>query len=33
MVYVLNKDNKPLMPTNRHSKVRRLLKSGLAKVV
>ena len=33
MVYVLNKDNEPLMPTDRHGKVRRLLKSGSAKVV
>ena len=33
MVYVLNKDGKPLMPTERHGKVRRMLKEGLAKVV
>lgn len=33
MVYVLSKDGKPLMPTNRHGKVKRLLKSGKAKVV
>ena len=33
MVYVLNKDGKPLMPTNRHGKVRHLLKKGLAKVI
>lgn len=33
MVYVLNKDGKPLMPTNRHGKVKHLLKSGKAKVV
>lgn len=33
MVYVLNIDGRPLMPTNRHGKVRRLLKSGQAKVV
>ena len=33
MVYVLTKDNKPLMPTNRHGHVRRLLKTGKAKVV
>ena len=33
MVYVLTKENKPLMPTNRHGHVRRLLKSGKAKVV
>jgi len=33
MVYVLSKDGKPLMPTERHGKVRRMLKEGLAKVV
>lgn len=33
MVYVLNKDEQPLMPTNRHGKVKHLLKSGKAKVV
>lgn len=33
MVYVLNKNGKPLMPTKRHGKVKHLLKSGLAKVV
>lgn len=33
MVYVLNKDNKPLMPTQRHGKVRRLLRDGRAVVV
>ena len=33
MVYVISKDGKPLMPTKRHGKVRRLLKQGLAKVV
>ncbi len=33
MVYVISKDGKPLMPTKRHGKVRRLLKHGLAKVV
>jgi len=32
MVYVLNKNGKPLMPTKRHGKVGHLLKSGLAKV-
>lgn len=32
MVYVLNIDGQPLMPTERHGKVRRLLKSGKAKV-
>ena len=33
MVFVLNKEGKPLMPTNRHGKVRRMLKDGRAKVV
>lgn len=33
MVYVLNQNGQPLMPTTRHGKVRRLLKSGKAKVV
>ena len=33
MVYVLNIDGKPLMPTERHGKVRRLLKEKKAKVV
>ena len=33
MVYVLNKDGEPLMPTERHGKVRRMLKEGKAKVV
>lgn len=33
MVYVLGKDGQPLMPTNRHGKVHRLLKSGKAKIV
>jgi len=33
MVYVLGKDGQPLMPTDRHGKVRRLLKSNKAKVV
>lgn len=33
MVYILDKDNKPLMPTERHGKVRRLLNEGKAKVV
>ena len=32
-VYVLNKDGQPLMPTERHGKVRRLLKDKKAKVV
>ncbi len=33
LVYVLSKDGQPLMPTSRCGKVRRLLKSGKAKVV
>lgn len=33
MVYVLDKNGHSLMPTNRHGKVRRILKSGDAKVV
>ena len=33
MVYVLNSNNKPLMPTSRYSKVRRLLKQKKAIVV
>lgn len=33
MVYVLSKNGQPLMPTNRHGKVKHLLKSGKAKVV
>ena len=33
MVYVLAKDGQPLMPTERHGKVRRMLKSGEAKAV
>ena len=33
MVYVLDKDGQPLMPTNRHGKVNHLLKDGKAKVV
>ena len=32
-VYVLDMDGKPLMPTCRYGKVRRILKSGQAKVV
>lgn len=32
-VYILNQDGKPLMPTRRFGKVRRLLKSNQAKVV
>ena len=33
MIYVLNINGQPLMPTNRHGKVKHLLKSGKAKVV
>lgn len=33
MVYILNKEGKPLMPTNRHGKVKHLLRNGKAKVV
>ena len=33
MVYVLSQNGQPLMPTIRYGKIRRLLKSGLAKVV
>lgn len=33
MVYVQNRDGQPLMPTSRHGKVRRLLKSGHAKAI
>ena len=33
MVYVLNQYGQPLMPTNRHGKVRRLLKENKAKVI
>jgi hypothetical protein len=33
MVYLLSSDGKPLMPTKRFGKVRRLLKAGLAKVI
>lgn len=33
LIYVLNKDGKPLMPTLRHNKVAYLLKHNLAKVV
>ena len=32
MVYVVNKEGKPLMPTNRHGKVRKWLNEGKAKV-
>ena len=33
MVYVLGKNGQPLMPTDRHCKVRRLLKNNKAKVI
>ena len=33
MVYVLNKNGQPLMPTENHAKVRVLLKQGKAKVI
>ena len=33
MVYVLNKEGQPLMPTNRHGKVKHLLKEGKAVIV
>ena len=33
MVYVLNIDGQPLMPTKRHGKVRKLLKSCKAKII
>ena len=33
MVYVLDQNGQPLMPTIRYGKVRRILRSGLAKVV
>ena len=33
MVYVINSNGHPLMPTTRYGKVRRMLKAGLAKVV
>ena len=33
MVYVVNKNGQPLMPTENHAKVRILLKSGKAKVI
>jgi len=33
VVYVLNKDGHPLMPTERHGKVRRMLRNGEAKVI
>jgi 5-methylcytosine-specific restriction endonuclease McrA len=33
MVYVLNQNGKPLMPTKRHGKVKRMLKNGQARIV
>ena len=33
MVYILNVNGQPLMPTNRHGKVKHLLKQGKAKVI
>ena len=33
LIYVLNKDGHPLMPTERCGKIRRMLKVGLAKVI
>lgn len=33
IVYVINQNGQPLMPTVRHGKVRRLLKDGKAKVI
>lgn len=33
MVYVLNKDGQPLMPTENHAKVRVLLSKGMARVI
>ena len=33
MVYVLDKNGQPLMPTDRHRKVRLMLQSGQAKVI
>ncbi|HAE42292.1 MAG TPA: HNH endonuclease, partial [Clostridiales bacterium] len=33
MVYVLSQSGNPLMPTNRHGKVRHLLNTGEARVV
>ena len=33
MVYVINKNGNPLMPTNRHGNVRRMLKEGKSKVI
>ena len=33
MVYVLDKDGKPLMPTERHGKIRHMIEDGRARVV
>ena len=33
LVYVINNNGQPLMPTKRFGKVRRLLKNGKAKIV
>ena len=33
MVYVISKQEQPLMPCSKHGKIRHLLKSGKAKVV
>ena len=33
MVYVISSSGKPLMPTNRHGKVRILLKQKLEKII
>lgn len=33
MIYVLDKDSNPLMPTSRHGKVRHLLNDGKAIIV
>ena len=33
MVYVIDKDGRPLMPTGRHGKIRHMIKDGRAKVV
>ena len=33
MIYIVNKYNKPLMPTNRHSHIRKLIKQGKAVVI
>ncbi len=33
MIYILDKNKNPLMPTERHGKIRKLLNEGKAKVV